>query len=88
MKSLFPAHSNSEDNTANAIRQLTNNWTTPEFEVFVQKLGDLADRHFARHHHRPSYVAISVMESIWARVVELEEMFWPEDGEETHLRAF
>jgi len=27
------------------------------------------------------------MERIWARVVELEEMFWPEDGEETHSRV-
>lgn len=25
------------------------------------------------------------MESIWERVVELEEMFWPEEGEDTLL---
>ncbi|OAX35073.1 hypothetical protein K503DRAFT_830771 [Rhizopogon vinicolor AM-OR11-026] len=35
VKSLFPAQSNLEDNTPNAIRQLTNNWTTPEFQMFV-----------------------------------------------------
>ncbi|KAG2036760.1 heme oxygenase-like protein [Suillus americanus] len=81
-KSLFPPESDSEDNTANAIRQLTNNWTTPEFEGCVQKMEALANRHFARHHHGHSHSAIRAMESICARVVELEKMFWPENGEE------
>lgn len=55
--------------------------------MFVQKVGDLANKHFEKHHHGPSHVAVRAMESIWARVVELEEMFWPEDGEESHLRV-
>lgn len=87
VKSLLPPQSDSEDDTANAIRQLTNNWTTPEFEVFVQKVEVLANRHFAKRHHGHSHSAVRAMESIWARVVELEEMFWPEDGEDTHLSS-
>jgi thiaminase len=85
VKSLLPPQSDLEDDTANAIRQLTNNWTTPEFEEFVQKVEALANRHFARHHHGHSHSAVRAMESIWARVVELEGVFWPEDGEDTHL---
>ncbi|KAG1876270.1 heme oxygenase-like protein [Suillus subluteus] len=76
-----------QDNTANAIRQLTNNWTTPEFEESVRKVEVLANRHFARHHHGHSHSAVRAMESICARVVELEKMFWPEDGEETRLSS-
>ncbi|KAG1862066.1 heme oxygenase-like protein [Suillus subalutaceus] len=87
VKSLFPPQSDSEDNTANAIRQLTNNWTTPEFEESVQKIEALANRHFARHHHGHSHSAVRAMESICARVVELEKIFWPEDREETRLSS-
>lgn len=53
--------------------------------MFVQKVEDIANRHFARRHYGHS---VRDMERIWARVVELEEMFWPEDGEETHSRVF
>jgi hypothetical protein len=58
--------------------------------VFVQKVEDIANRHFARRHYGhsyESYASVRDMERIWARVVELEEMFWPEDGEETHSRV-
>ncbi|KAG2059554.1 heme oxygenase-like protein [Suillus hirtellus] len=85
VKSLFPPQSDSEDYTANAIRQLTNNWTRPEFEEFVQNVEALANRHFARRHHGHSHSAVRAMESIWERVVELEEKFWPEEGEDTLL---
>ncbi|KAG1816924.1 heme oxygenase-like protein [Suillus variegatus] len=85
VKSLFPPQSDSEDCAANATRQLTNNWTRPEFEEFVQNVEALANRHFARRHHGHSHSAVRAMESIWERVVELEEMFWPEEGEDTLL---
>jgi hypothetical protein len=39
----------------------------------------LANRHFARRHHEYLHSAVRAMESIWAKLVELEEMFWPED---------
>jgi hypothetical protein len=70
----------SEANTASAIRQVSTNKQLDDTGVFVKKVEVLANRHFARRHHRYLHSAVRAMESIWARLVELEEMFWPEDG--------
>ncbi|KAI0356009.1 heme oxygenase-like protein [Trametes cingulata] len=60
-----------------AIKQLVENWTSPEFGKFVHALSDIVDR-LAIVPGSPTYLRA---EEIWARVVELEEAFWPEGGE-------
>ncbi|KAG1767040.1 hypothetical protein EV702DRAFT_1050492 [Suillus placidus] len=79
--SRFYRTRDSEDNTANAIRQVSTN-KLDDAGVFVQKVEVLASRHFARRHHGYLHSAVGAMESIWVRVVELEEMFGAEDGED------
>ncbi|KAJ7451125.1 heme oxygenase-like protein [Mycena latifolia] len=50
-----------------------NNWSSPEFQQFVDELADLVNA---------SDIEWARAEGIWARVVELEKDFWPSDGEE------
>ncbi|KAI0828613.1 heme oxygenase-like protein [Trametes gibbosa] len=64
-----------------AVRQLVDNWTNPEFVKFVDTLADLVNR-LAIAPGSPTFVHA---EEIWARVVELEEAFWPVVGEEVVL---
>ncbi|KAI0370503.1 heme oxygenase-like protein [Pilatotrama ljubarskyi] len=65
-----------------AVQQLVENWTNPEFHKFVDTLGDIVDRLPII----PGSPAFLHAEGIWARVVELEEAFWPEAEEELKAR--
>ncbi|RDX45188.1 heme oxygenase-like protein [Lentinus brumalis] len=60
------------------IRQLVANWTCPEFERFVDDIADLVN-HLQISPGTPAWARA---EEIWARVIELEESFWPLGGEE------
>ncbi|KAI0631185.1 heme oxygenase-like protein [Trametes polyzona] len=61
-----------------AIRTLADNWTNSDFVKFVDTLRDLVDRLDIV----PGSPAFLRAEEIWARVIELEEAFWPVGGEE------
>ncbi|KAM5537679.1 hypothetical protein V8D89_008757 [Ganoderma adspersum] len=61
-----------------AVQELVQNWTSPEFEKFVDTLADLVNRLDIPQNS----VVFAQAEEIWARVVELEEAFWPTDREE------
>ncbi|KAG6377578.1 hypothetical protein JVT61DRAFT_15396 [Boletus reticuloceps] len=81
------------DLTAKAITDLSYNWSSsnPDFAQFVKELGDLVDDYFtpvmAGHSlaGRSAREALAHAEAIWARVVELEAEFWPDEGEEDTL---
>ncbi|KAI0325927.1 heme oxygenase-like protein [Cubamyces sp. BRFM 1775] len=64
-----------------AIQQLVENWTCPAFVEFVQVLEGLVNRLDIA----PGSPAYLRAEEIWARVLELEEAFWPVGGEEMGL---
>ncbi|CCL99574.1 uncharacterized protein FIBRA_01592 [Fibroporia radiculosa] len=70
--------SESEQSTAPAIAELVSNWTNPEFVAFVDDLADIVNS----LEIQPGSSAWLRAEQIWARVVELEEAFWPIGGEE------
>jgi thiaminase len=65
-----------------AVSSFTENWTSPEFEQFVNDLADLVNGLGIL----PGSDSWKRAEGIWARIVELEEMFWPEEGEEINMR--
>ncbi|PIL23360.1 hypothetical protein GSI_14671 [Ganoderma sinense ZZ0214-1] len=65
-----------------AVQELVQNWTSPEFEKFVDGLADLVNRLDISQ----MSTASNRTEEIWARVVELEEAFWPVGGEELRAR--
>ncbi|PPQ96847.1 hypothetical protein CVT26_006016 [Gymnopilus dilepis] len=72
----------SEESCAPAVRRFAANWSSPEFEAFVNTLTELVDSLGIS----PGSDAWLRAEAIWHRVVELEVSFWPEDGEELHMR--
>jgi thiaminase len=61
---------------SSAVNEFASNWTTPEFQGFVQELADLVDSFDIQ----PGSDAWRDAEWIWARVVELEKGFWPDTG--------
>jgi thiaminase len=61
---------------------LVANWTSPEFIRFVDALGDVVDGFLLQS----SSSAWKSAERIWQRVLELEQAFWPEDGEECRMK--
>jgi formylaminopyrimidine deformylase / aminopyrimidine aminohydrolase len=65
-----------------AVSSFAENWTSPEFEQFVHDLTNLVNG----LQILPGSEGWKRAESIWARIVELEEMFWPMEGEETTMR--
>ncbi|KAI9567577.1 heme oxygenase-like protein [Boletus coccyginus] len=83
------------DLTIEAIRDLSYNWSSanPEFVQFVKEIGDLVNDYFTpvmagqSLAGRNALEALAHAEVIWARVVELEAEFWPNEGEEDTLRA-
>ncbi|KAF8551318.1 heme oxygenase-like protein [Imleria badia] len=83
------------DLTAKAITDLSYNWSSanPDFVQFVQEIGDLVNDYFTPVMARQSLAgrsareALAHAEAIWARVVELEADFWPNEGEEDTLRV-
>ncbi|EGO03851.1 hypothetical protein SERLA73DRAFT_175532 [Serpula lacrymans var. lacrymans S7.3] len=84
--SLSSTSETTDGQTAGAIRALTNNWTTPDFVDFVDELAKVMDACFVGLSGDSRNEAWARAEEIWARVVELEEAFWPEEGEETSAR--
>ncbi|KAI0676393.1 heme oxygenase-like protein [Trametes maxima] len=83
VKSLLPDASSGAGEALPAVRQLVENWTNPEFVQFVDTLGDLVDNLGIA----PDSSAFKRAEGIWARVVELEEAFWPGREDMTLLPA-
>jgi len=69
------------DGSGPAVHQFATNWSSQEFETFVNELAQLVDSFGTP----PGTDLWSRAEAIWCRVVELEE-FWPEEGEETQSR--
>ena len=53
------------------------NWSSPEFEKFVNELAELVDGLCIT----PGTSVWESAENVWKRVIELEIGFWPEDGE-------
>ena len=68
--------------SAPAVRKFATNWSSPEFEEFVDALGKLVDglniEQGSDEWERAG--------EVWKRVVELEVGFWPEDGEESSMK--
>jgi len=61
-----------------AASSFASNWSSPEFEAFVKDLADLVDSLDIV----PGSSVWNRAEGIWARIIELEENFWPVKGEE------
>ncbi|KAI8976586.1 heme oxygenase-like protein [Trametes punicea] len=78
VKSLLPNATTGTGPALPAIQQLVENWTCPEFVHFVETLEGLVNRLPIA----PGSAAYVRAEEIWARVVELEEAFWPVGGEQ------
>jgi len=57
------------------------NWTNSEFVKFVRDLADVVNTYGVR----PGSQQWAKAEVIWARILELEEAFWPEEGEEMNV---
>ncbi|KDQ58566.1 hypothetical protein JAAARDRAFT_206459 [Jaapia argillacea MUCL 33604] len=70
------------DSTTTAISHFVSNWTSHEFVRFVDQLADLVN-HLPIHHGSEKWKKAEV---IWARLIEIEEEFWPEEGEEELMR--
>ena len=66
-----------------AVSSFAENWTSPEFKKFVNDLADLVDGLGIK----PGSGGWKRAEGIWARIVELEERFWPEEGEEITMKV-
>lgn len=66
----------SSDNSA--VASFAENWTNDEFVRFVNDLADAVDA----FNVQPGSPEWDRAEEILARVVELEEAFWPQEGEE------
>ncbi|KAI0040787.1 heme oxygenase-like protein [Auriscalpium vulgare] len=65
---------------SDAIDSFADNWTNEEFEKFVQDIANLVDDWI-----KPGTPAWARAEAVWARVIELEEAFWPNAGDEERL---
>jgi len=65
-----------------AVSSFAENWTSPEFEKFVNDLANLVDGLGIK----PGSEGWKRAEGIWGRIVELEEIFWPEQGEEITMK--
>ncbi|EIN08334.1 heme oxygenase-like protein [Punctularia strigosozonata HHB-11173 SS5] len=63
---------------ATAVDGFVTNWTSAEFEAFVRDLADLVDL---------CDVPLEAASVVWNRVLELEEAFWPEEGEALAVKS-
>ncbi|EPQ52199.1 heme oxygenase-like protein [Gloeophyllum trabeum ATCC 11539] len=68
--------------TTTAVSNFVSNWTNAEFIRFVDDLADLVNELGIT----AGTDAWKKAEEVWARVVELEEAFWPEKGEEKTMK--
>jgi len=70
--------------TQQAVAFLVGNWTNDDFAGFVSDLNNVVNR----LEIEPGTEAWTRAEEIWARVVELEEAFWPDvENEEQELAS-
>ncbi|KAH7889198.1 heme oxygenase-like protein [Phlebopus sp. FC_14] len=86
----------SSDPTARAVRDLSHNWSSANehFKKFVKVIEDLVDEYYVpamsasttAEGQKWRKTVLGRAESVWARVIELEEDFWPEEGEEARMR--
>jgi hypothetical protein len=84
IKHFFYCTRDSDDNTANAIRQVSTNKPLNDTSGSFCPEGGGSSKKAPREASLWVFAsAVRVMESIWVRVVELEEIFWPEDGKDT-----
>ncbi|KAH7925443.1 heme oxygenase-like protein [Leucogyrophana mollusca] len=95
VKSLLPPVSEAESSAHPrragwAIREFIERWTNDEFVAFVDELATLADEHYGAVDADGGSLrgkSVARAEEIWARVIELEEAFWPNAGEEVTARV-
>lgn len=67
--------------SSNAAAPFISNWSTPAFEEFVDVLADVAD-HLNTFQTAEGWKRAM---DLWKRVVEIETLFWPKEGEETTM---
>ncbi|KAL2813145.1 hypothetical protein BJX63DRAFT_232085 [Aspergillus granulosus] len=68
----------SEDADGGALRtRFIPNWSSPEFEAFVDKIGKVLDEFAAEELEKLGEDALAKCERWWGQVVWLEERFWP-----------
>ncbi|KAL3464385.1 hypothetical protein BJX64DRAFT_254879 [Aspergillus heterothallicus] len=69
----------SEDADGGALRtRFIPNWSSPEFEAFVDKIGDVLDEFAGEELGKLGEDAVARCERWWTQVVWLEERFWPD----------
>lgn len=79
-------HQNQDPSPTNTVvRKLVENWTSAEFEEFVDELERLVDDLGAGFVGDAHADLVRKAQRVWDRVVELEKDFWPEVGEETTM---
>ncbi|KAK0449725.1 uncharacterized protein EV420DRAFT_1312535 [Desarmillaria tabescens] len=67
--------------TRSALLSLSGNWSNSEFKAFVDTLAGIVNDSGIM----PGSASWRRAEEVWARVVELEAAFWPENGEESSM---
>lgn len=66
-----------EDADGGALRkEFIPNWTSPEFEAFVGKIGSFVDV-LSEQESEGNVRVVQRMEELWRRVLDVEERFWP-----------
>jgi hypothetical protein len=66
-----------EDADDGALRkEFIPNWTSPEFEAFVGKIGSFVDV-LSEQEGEGKVRVVQRMEELWRRVLDVEERFWP-----------
>lgn len=80
VRSLLDSAGQGSSNSA--VASFASNWTSPEFEKFVDDLASAVDELSIQPSSQPGQRA----KEIWKRIVELEETFWPEAGEEVTMK--
>jgi len=65
----------------NPVAALAENWSSPAFERFVDDIKDIV----STYNVQPGSKQWETSQRIWDRVVELEDGFWPNAGDELTL---
>jgi thiaminase len=73
-----PVAQYAHDLDGGALRsQFIPNWTSPEFERFVQDIADVTDELAEREE---AWRRIDVYKAVWEHILEVERRFWPDIG--------
>ncbi|KAI0072927.1 heme oxygenase-like protein [Panus rudis PR-1116 ss-1] len=78
VKDTRATQSSASGPTSEAIAELSENWSNPEFVAFVDELANLVNQLDIK----PGSETCTRAEEIWGRVIELEEAFWPSGEDE------